>query len=153
MTSLIYDMAIGDNTADVNSSSSFAPNMIFRDDHARISRFSNRLRFDMFILYTWTGWKKKILYTCLLVHLTNSIYSFQSILLFVNIDVSRHILVIDISVLAKSNMGRREYILIILFYLVLFLWINSMKNTHICNRLEFNHGSLLNLYYNTSTGA
>jgi hypothetical protein len=28
---------------------------------------------------------------------------------FANVDVSRHILVVDTSVLAKSNMGRREY--------------------------------------------
>jgi hypothetical protein len=35
-------------------------------------------------------------------------YSLRPIILFANIDVSRHILVIDISVLAKSNMGRRE---------------------------------------------
>jgi hypothetical protein len=40
---------------------------------------------------------------------TNLIYPLRPILLFVNIDVSRHILVIDISVLTKSNMGRREY--------------------------------------------
>jgi hypothetical protein len=36
-------------------------------------------------------------------------YSLRSILLFVNTDISRHILVVDISVSAKSNMGRREY--------------------------------------------
>jgi hypothetical protein len=35
-------------------------------------------------------------------------YSLRPILLFTNIDVSRHILVIDTSVLAKSIMGRRE---------------------------------------------
>jgi hypothetical protein len=35
-------------------------------------------------------------------------YSLRSIILFANIDVSRHILVIDTSVLAKSNMDRRE---------------------------------------------
>jgi hypothetical protein len=34
-------------------------------------------------------------------------YSFQSILLFANTDVSSHILVVDTFVLAKSNMGRR----------------------------------------------
>jgi hypothetical protein len=33
-----------------------------------------------------------------------------TILLFSNIDVSRHILVVDTSTLGKSNMGRREYI-------------------------------------------
>jgi phosphoglycerol transferase MdoB-like AlkP superfamily enzyme len=37
-------------------------------------------------------------------------YSLRSIILFANIDVSRYILVVDISVLAKSDMGRREYI-------------------------------------------
>jgi hypothetical protein len=36
-------------------------------------------------------------------------YSLRSIILFTNLDVSRHILVVDTSVLAKSNMGRREY--------------------------------------------
>jgi hypothetical protein len=41
----------------------------------------------------------------------NCIYSLRPILLFTNTDVSRHILVIDTSVLAKSNMGRREYII------------------------------------------
>jgi hypothetical protein len=30
-------------------------------------------------------------------------------IIFASIDVSRHILVVDISVLAKSNLGRREY--------------------------------------------
>jgi hypothetical protein len=33
----------------------------------------------------------------------------RSIILFANIDVSRHILVINTSILAKSNMGWREY--------------------------------------------
>jgi hypothetical protein len=36
-------------------------------------------------------------------------YSLRPIVLFANIDVSRHILVLDTSVLAKSNMGRREF--------------------------------------------
>jgi hypothetical protein len=36
-------------------------------------------------------------------------YSLPSIILFANIDVSRYILVVDTSVLWKSNMGRREY--------------------------------------------
>jgi hypothetical protein len=36
-------------------------------------------------------------------------YSLRPILLFANTDVSRHILVVGTSVLAKSNMGRREY--------------------------------------------
>jgi hypothetical protein len=35
-------------------------------------------------------------------------YSLQPILLFANIDVSRHMLVVGTSVLAKSNMGQRE---------------------------------------------
>jgi hypothetical protein len=35
-------------------------------------------------------------------------YSLRPIILFTNVDVSRHILVIDTSVLAKSNIGRRE---------------------------------------------
>jgi hypothetical protein len=34
-------------------------------------------------------------------------YSLRPIILFANIDVSGHVLVIDTSVLAKSNMGRR----------------------------------------------
>jgi hypothetical protein len=36
-------------------------------------------------------------------------YSLRPIILFTNMDVSRHILMVDTSVLAKSNMGRREY--------------------------------------------
>jgi hypothetical protein len=36
------------------------------------------------------------------------IYSLQPIIHFANVDVSRHILVVDTSVLAKSNIGRRE---------------------------------------------
>jgi hypothetical protein len=36
------------------------------------------------------------------------LYFLRPILLFANTDVSRHILVIDIFVLAKSNMGRRD---------------------------------------------
>jgi hypothetical protein len=36
-------------------------------------------------------------------------YSLRPIILFANIDVSRHILVVDTSILIKSNMGRREY--------------------------------------------
>jgi hypothetical protein len=36
-------------------------------------------------------------------------YSLRHIILFANIDVSKHILVIDTSILVKSNMGRREY--------------------------------------------
>jgi hypothetical protein len=39
---------------------------------------------------------------------TKSWYSLRSIILFANIDVYRHILVVDTSVLAKSNMDRRE---------------------------------------------
>jgi hypothetical protein len=39
-----------------------------------------------------------------------SIYSLWPILLFANTDISRHILVVGISILAKSNMNRREYI-------------------------------------------
>jgi hypothetical protein len=38
----------------------------------------------------------------------NIFYSLRSIILFASIDVSRHILAIDTSVLVKSNMGRRE---------------------------------------------
>jgi hypothetical protein len=37
-------------------------------------------------------------------------YSLRPIILFANVDVSRHILMIDTSVLPKSNMGRREYL-------------------------------------------
>jgi hypothetical protein len=37
-------------------------------------------------------------------------YSLRSIILFANTNVSRHILVVDTSILAKSNMGRREYL-------------------------------------------
>jgi hypothetical protein len=35
-------------------------------------------------------------------------YSLRPIILFANVDVSRHILVVDTSVLPKSNMGQRE---------------------------------------------
>jgi hypothetical protein len=38
-----------------------------------------------------------------------SYYSLRLILLFTNMDVSRYILVVDTSILVKSNMGRREY--------------------------------------------
>jgi hypothetical protein len=38
-------------------------------------------------------------------------YSLRPIILFANTDVSRHILVVDTSVLAKSNMDRREYLI------------------------------------------
>jgi hypothetical protein len=37
------------------------------------------------------------------------VYSLRPILPFTNTDVSRHILVLDTSVFAKGNMGRREY--------------------------------------------
>jgi hypothetical protein len=36
-------------------------------------------------------------------------YSLRPIILFTNIDISRYILVVDTSVLVKSNMGWREY--------------------------------------------
>jgi hypothetical protein len=36
-------------------------------------------------------------------------YSLRSILLFTSMDVSRHILELDTSILMKSNMDRREY--------------------------------------------
>jgi hypothetical protein len=38
-------------------------------------------------------------------------YSLRSIILFADIDVSRHILIIDTSVLVKNIMGRREYMI------------------------------------------
>jgi hypothetical protein len=37
-------------------------------------------------------------------------YSLRPIILFANIDVSKHILVIYVFVFAKSNMGTREYL-------------------------------------------
>jgi hypothetical protein len=40
----------------------------------------------------------------------NNYYSLLSIILFANIDISRYILVIDISVFVKNNMNRREYL-------------------------------------------
>jgi hypothetical protein len=40
---------------------------------------------------------------------TSMCYSLRSIVLFANMDVFRHILVVDISVLAKSIIGQREY--------------------------------------------
>jgi hypothetical protein len=39
-----------------------------------------------------------------------TLYSLRPIILFANIDVSRHILMVDTSVLEKSNMSRREYL-------------------------------------------
>jgi hypothetical protein len=42
-------------------------------------------------------------------------YSLRSIILFANIDVSRHILVVDTSVLAKSNLDWREYLITVIF--------------------------------------
>jgi hypothetical protein len=42
------------------------------------------------------------------------LYSLRPILLFANIDVSRHILVVDTSILAKCIMDRREYYKMIL---------------------------------------
>jgi hypothetical protein len=43
-----------------------------------------------------------------LARFTHFMYSLRPIILFGNTNISRHILVIDISVFAKSNMGRRE---------------------------------------------
>jgi hypothetical protein len=39
-------------------------------------------------------------------------YSLRPILLFANIDVSRYILMINISVLAKNNIGQKEYFIV-----------------------------------------
>jgi hypothetical protein len=39
-------------------------------------------------------------------------YFLRSIIFFANIDVARHILVLNISILAKSNMNRREYVVL-----------------------------------------
>jgi hypothetical protein len=36
-------------------------------------------------------------------------YSLRSIILFASVDISRYILVVDTSVLAKNNIGRRKY--------------------------------------------
>jgi hypothetical protein len=38
-----------------------------------------------------------------------NMYSLRSILPFINMDISRHILVLDTSVFTKDNMDRREY--------------------------------------------
>jgi hypothetical protein len=43
------------------------------------------------------------------VRLARDVTQREPIIHFTDVDVSRYILVIDISVLAKSNMGRREY--------------------------------------------
>jgi hypothetical protein len=76
-------------------------------------------------------------------------YSLRFIILFANVDVSRHILVIDTFVLAKSNMGRREYwswyihcavffqvvLFLLFFHLILVVWKlagNSGSISHIC---------------------
>jgi hypothetical protein len=42
-------------------------------------------------------------------------YSLRPILLFANTDVSRHILVVDTSILMKSNMDRKEYYSFLLY--------------------------------------
>jgi hypothetical protein len=47
--------------------------------------------------------------THLLPNTNHVYYSLQSILPFGNTDVSRYILVLDTSIFAKGNMGRREY--------------------------------------------
>jgi hypothetical protein len=47
------------------------------------------------------------------VHADSLCYSLWLILLFANIDTSRHILMIDIFVLAKGNMDWRKYIVLI----------------------------------------
>jgi hypothetical protein len=63
-----------------------------------------------FLHFTWTS-LLIVLGTCFgewIASFPRS-YSLRPILLFVNTDVSRYILVIDTSVLAKSNMGRWEY--------------------------------------------
>jgi hypothetical protein len=52
-----------------------------------------------------------VLFWAEIYHQVLIIYSLRSIILFANMDVSRHILVVDTSVFAKSNMGRREYYL------------------------------------------
>jgi hypothetical protein len=54
----------------------------------------------------------KVWSTCLIfpysMAMHYSMYSLRPILPFINIGVSRHILVVDTSVLTKSNMDRRE---------------------------------------------
>jgi hypothetical protein len=61
------------------------------------------------------------------LHLGSAPDSLRAIIIFVNMDVSRHILVVDTSVLEKSNMDRREYIRIFLndiFILYVFGFID-----------------------------
>jgi hypothetical protein len=45
-------------------------------------------------------------------------YSLRPILPFTNMDVSRHILVLDTSIFVKGNMGRREYMISIKKFLL-----------------------------------
>jgi hypothetical protein len=40
------------------------------------------------------------------------LYSLRPILLFASMNISRHILELDTSILMKSNMGRREYLIL-----------------------------------------
>jgi hypothetical protein len=54
---------------------------------------------------------RDVLFLCLL----KKKCSLRPIILFANMDVSRHILLIDTSVLVKSNMGRREYYMFLEF--------------------------------------
>jgi hypothetical protein len=69
----------------------------------------------IYILDQFTKWEDNDvmslagMHTCFKLCLLKFKYSLRSIILFANIDVSRHILVIDTSVFAKSNMGQREY--------------------------------------------
>jgi hypothetical protein len=53
-------------------------------------------------------------------------YSLRSIILFANMNVSRHILVVDTSVLAKSIMGRREYQILDMLSEMVWHWQCSM---------------------------
>jgi hypothetical protein len=58
------------------------------------------------ISWNFEIWVLNIVNQCTLKY-----YSLRPIILFANVDVSRHILVVDTSVLAKSNMGWREYVI------------------------------------------
>jgi hypothetical protein len=66
-------------------------------------------------------------------------YSLRPIILFANVDVSRHILVVDTSVLAKSNMDRREYKHDYLF------WVSTTKGARYHNIIHYTHKRNYNL--------
>jgi hypothetical protein len=67
---------------------------------------ANRLREENTVYHHFCNSVDKI---SPLVRFSNMLYSLRPIILFAKVDIFRHILVVDTYILAKSNMGRREY--------------------------------------------